>query len=36
MSKNLRKHPRKQIKVSVELTFLEKPYSVVNLSLIHI
>jgi c-di-GMP-binding flagellar brake protein YcgR len=30
MSKNLRKHPRTQIKVSVELTFLEKPYSVVN------
>ena len=30
MSKNLRKHPRKQVKVSVELTFLDKPYSVVN------
>ena len=28
--KNLRRHPRKQIKVSVELTFLDKPYAVVN------
>ena len=30
MSKNLRKHPRKHIKVSVELTFLDQPYAVVN------
>lgn len=30
MSKNLRKHPRKDIKVSVELTFLEEPYEIVN------
>jgi len=30
MSKNLRKHPRKEIKVSVELTFLDKPYEIVN------
>jgi c-di-GMP-binding flagellar brake protein YcgR len=30
MSKNLRKYPRKHIKVSVELTFLEQPYAVVN------
>jgi len=30
MSKNLRKHPRKQMKVSVELTFLDQPYAVVN------
>ena len=30
MSKNLRRHPRQEIKVSVELTFLDEPYSVVN------
>jgi c-di-GMP-binding flagellar brake protein YcgR len=30
MSKNLRRHPRTQIKVSVELTFLEEPYTIVN------
>lgn len=30
MSKNLRKHPRKEIKVSVELTFIEEPYTIVN------
>jgi len=30
MSKNLRRHPRKEIKVSVELTFLDEPYSIVN------
>ncbi|NNJ95533.1 MAG: PilZ domain-containing protein [Gammaproteobacteria bacterium] len=30
MSKNLRKHERKHIKVSVELTFLDEPYAVVN------
>jgi c-di-GMP-binding flagellar brake protein YcgR len=30
MSKNLRKYPRKQMKVSVELTFLDEPYAIVN------
>lgn len=30
MSKNLRKHERKHIKVSVQLTFLDEPYAVVN------
>jgi len=30
MSKNLRRYPRKQIKVSVELTFLDEPYAIVN------
>lgn len=30
MSKNLRQHERQQIKVSVELTFLDEPYAVVN------
>ena len=30
MSENLRKHPRREIKVSVELTFLDEPYAVVN------
>ena len=30
MSKNLRKHPRKEIKVSVQLTFLDEPYTIVN------
>ncbi|MGB5277043.1 MAG: PilZ domain-containing protein [Gammaproteobacteria bacterium] len=30
MTKNLRQHERKQIKVSVELTFLDAPYEVVN------
>ncbi len=30
MSKNQRKHPRKEIKVSVELTFIEEPYTIVN------
>jgi len=30
MSKNLRKHPRKDIKVSVQLTFLDEPYAIVN------
>ena len=30
MNENLRRHPRKEIKVSVELTFLDEPYSVVN------
>jgi len=30
MSKNLRKHTRTDIKVSVELTFLNEPYSIVN------
>lgn len=30
MSKNLRKHPREDIKVSVELTFLDEPYAIVN------
>lgn len=28
--KNMRRHPRKQIKVSVELTFLDDPYAIVN------
>lgn len=28
--KNLRRHPRTQIKVSVELTFLDEPYAIVN------
>ena len=28
--KNQRRHPRQEIKVSVELTFLEEPYAVVN------
>ena len=28
--KDLRRHPRKQIKVSVELTFLDAPYAVVQ------
>ena len=28
--KDLRRHPRKQIKVSVELTFLDEPYDVVQ------
>lgn len=30
MSKNQRKHPRKDVKVSVELTFLDEPYAIVN------
>ena len=30
MSKNKRKHPRKEIKVSVELTFLDEPYTIVS------
>ncbi len=30
MSKNKRKHPRKEIKVSVELTFLDQPYTIVS------
>ena len=30
MNKNQRRHPRKEIKVSVELTFLDEPYSIVN------
>lgn len=30
MTKNQRKHPRKEIKVSVELTFLDEPYTIVN------
>jgi len=30
MGKNLRKHPRQEIKVSVELTFLDEPYAIVN------
>ena len=30
MGKNKRKHPRKEIKVSVELTFLEEPYTIVS------
>ena len=30
MSENKRRHPRKEIKVSVELTFLEERYKVVN------
>lgn len=28
--KNMRRHPRKQIKVSVELMFLDEPYAIVN------
>ena len=28
--KDLRKHPRHPIKVSVELTFLDEPYAIVN------
>ena len=30
MSKELRQHDRKNIKVSVELTFLDEPYAIVN------
>ena len=30
MTKNKRKHPRKEIKVSVELTFLDEPYTIVT------
>jgi len=30
MSKNLRQHARTQVKVSVELTFLDEPYAIVN------
>ena len=30
MTKNQRRHPRKEIKVSVELTFLDEPYTIVN------
>jgi len=30
MSKNQRKYPRKDIKVSVELTFLDEPYEIVD------
>lgn len=30
MSENKRRYPRKEIKVSVELTFLDQPYTIVN------
>ena len=30
MSENQRRHPRKEIKVSVELTFLDEPYTIVS------
>ncbi len=30
MSENQRRYPRHQIKVSVELTFLDEPYNIVN------
>ncbi len=30
MSKDQRRFPRKEIKVSVELTFLDQPYTIVN------
>ena len=30
MSKELRQHDRKNIKVSVEMTFLDEPYAIVN------
>lgn len=30
MTENQRRHPRTEIKVSVELTFLDEPYSIVN------
>lgn len=30
MTKNQRRHPRKEIKVSVELTFLDEPYTIVT------
>ncbi len=30
MSENQRRYPRKEIKVSVELTFLDEPYTIVH------
>ena len=30
MTENQRRHPRTEIKVSVELTFLDDPYTIVN------